>query len=38
MMEGVGGKLNLLQKKEMGQGAKLSTKLSVNKHKKGSEG
>jgi hypothetical protein len=32
------GKLNLHQRKEARQGAKFSTELSVNKHRKGREG
>jgi hypothetical protein len=34
----MGGTLNLHQRKGEGQGAKLSPKPSVNKHRKGSEG
>jgi hypothetical protein len=37
-VEGAGGMLNLHLRKGEGQGAKLSTKLSVNKYRKGSKG
>jgi hypothetical protein len=37
-VEAAGGTLNLPQRKGAGQRAKLSTKISVNKHRKGSKG